>query len=121
MMDEAPVCAVRARGSRVTRVRAVSDDGRDPGPRRRAPVEGSDDNHQGTFAVDSTYAPRVTADGERNVNPISGGTYEDLIWAKSIDGTGAETVEPIHRNPNFGKTVSRYAPTSAQIGFRLSF
>ena len=78
-------------------------------------------NYQGTFAVDSTYAPRVTADGERNVNPISGGTYEDLIWAKSIDGTGAETVEPIHRNPNFGKTVSRYAPVSAQIGFRLSF
>ena len=78
-------------------------------------------NHQGTFGVDATYAPQQTGDGERNVNPISGGSYQDLIWAKSIDGTGVETATPVHRNPNFGKTVSRYAPASAQVGFRLTF
>ena len=78
-------------------------------------------NHQGTFNVDATYAPQFSPDGERNVNPISGGTYEDLIWAKAIDATGVETPTPVHRNPNFGKTVSRYAPLSAQIGFRLTF
>ncbi|MDQ3335846.1 MAG: TonB-dependent receptor [Myxococcota bacterium] len=78
-------------------------------------------NHQGTFGVDTTYAPQQTGDGERNVNPISGGSYQDLIWAKSIDGTGVETATPVHRNPNFGKTVSRYAPASAQVGFRLTF
>ncbi len=78
-------------------------------------------NHQGTFDVDTTYAPQVSPDGERNVNPISGGTYEDLIWAKAIDGAGTETPTPVHRNPNFGKTVSRYAPASAQFGFRLTF
>jgi hypothetical protein len=78
-------------------------------------------NHQGSFAVDSTYAPQFSPDGERNANPISGGTYNDLIWAKSIDSAGVESGTPIHRNPNFGKTVSRYAPASAQVGFRLTF
>jgi hypothetical protein len=78
-------------------------------------------NHQGAFAVDSTYAPQFSPDGERNANPISGGTYNDLIWAKSIDSAGVESGTPIHRNPNFGKTVSRYAPASAQVGFRLTF
>jgi len=78
-------------------------------------------DHQGTFAVDATYAPRFRRDGsESNANPISGGTYEDLIWAKAIDG-GTETARPVARNPNFGKTVSRYAPASAQVGFRLTF
>ena len=78
-------------------------------------------NNQGTFGVDTTYAPQFSPDGERNANPISGGSYEDLIWAKAIDQTGAETGTPIHRNPNFGKTASRYAPASAQMGFRLTF
>jgi len=78
-------------------------------------------DHQGTFAVDTTYAPQFSPNGERNANPIAGGTYEDLIWAKAIDGAGTETPTPIRRNPNFGKTVSRYAPASAQIGFRLTF
>jgi hypothetical protein len=79
-------------------------------------------NHQGTFDVDTTYAPRFRLDGtEQNVNPISGGTYQDLIFAKAIDGNGAETATPIGRNPNFGKPATRYAPASAQVGFRLTF
>jgi hypothetical protein len=85
-------------------------------------------NKQGTFDTDQTYAPAVrlsSAQGggssENNVNPIVGGQYEDLIWAKTIDSQGNETAVPTARNPNFGRTASRYAPTSARIGFRLTF
>ena len=28
---------------------------------------------------------------------------------------------PIGRNPNFGNTTARYAPASAQVGFRVTF
>ena len=85
-------------------------------------------NQQGTFDVDATYAPAVRqalpgqgGGSENNVNPISGGTYSDLIFAKSIDSQGSETSTPTARNPNFQRTASRYAPASAQIGFRLTF
>ena len=79
-------------------------------------------DNQGTFEVDQTYAPQVRrGGGETNVNPIAGGSYEDLMWAKTIDGAGNESPLPTARNPNYGKTVSRYAPTSARLGFRLSF
>ena len=36
-------------------------------------------------------------------NPISGGSYEDLIWAKTTDNNGKETSTPTPRNPNFGQ------------------
>jgi outer membrane receptor protein involved in Fe transport len=84
-------------------------------------------NHQGTFDVDNTYAPYYklssagSAGEQQNANPVSGGTYEDLIWVKEIDQNGIESAKPIGRNPNFHNTVSRYAPASAQIGFRVSF
>jgi hypothetical protein len=84
-------------------------------------------NNQGTAAVDSTYAPFYKLAGpgvggeQQNANPVSGGTYQDLIWVKEIDQTGKESSVPIGRNPNFGNTISRYAPMSAQIGFRLTF
>jgi outer membrane receptor protein involved in Fe transport len=84
-------------------------------------------NRQGTFRVDETYAPQFTLVGagsggnKQNVNPISGGTYEDLLWAKQIDLNGNETPTPIGRNPNFGNTTARYAPASAQVGFRVTF
>jgi hypothetical protein len=85
-------------------------------------------DNQATFDTDQTYAPAIrrAAPGagggsENNVNPVVGGTYEDLMWAKAIDSTGNETGTPTARNPNFGKTTSRYAPTSARIGFRLTF
>jgi hypothetical protein len=85
-------------------------------------------NRQGTFYVDETYAPAVrqSAPGGssgtiNNVNPISGGKYQDLIWAKAIDNNGHETATPTARNPNFLRTSTRYAPASAQVGFRLTF
>jgi outer membrane receptor protein involved in Fe transport len=84
-------------------------------------------NRQGTFRVDETYAPQYSlavggAGGvEQNANPISGGTYDDLIWAKAIDRDGVESATPLGRNPNFGRTTARYAPTAAQVGFRVTF
>ena len=85
-------------------------------------------DRQGTFAVDQTYAPplrRATSSSSggtlQNVNPISGGGYEDLVWAKVIDQAGVETPAPIARNPNFGRTTTRYAPASARLGFRVTF
>ena len=84
-------------------------------------------NKQGTFDIDRTYAPPVllSPDGaggsENNVNPISGGTYEDLMWAKRINGAGVETATPTARNPNFRATTTRYAPSAAQVGFRVTF
>jgi outer membrane receptor protein involved in Fe transport len=84
-------------------------------------------NRQGTFRTDDTYAPQYaqTAGGaggyEQNVNPISGGTYQDLVFAKAIDSEGIESATPVGRNPNFGNTTARYAPASAQLGFRVTF
>jgi hypothetical protein len=74
-------------------------------------------NHQGVFNVDETYAPAMNG----GVNPISGGAYEDLIWAKKTDANGNETAAPTPRNPNFGRPIARYAPASAQVGFRVTF
>jgi outer membrane receptor protein involved in Fe transport len=74
-------------------------------------------NQQGTFSVDETYVPAMNG----GVNPIAGGSYEDLVWAKATDKDGNETNSPAPRNPNFGRPVSRYAPASAQIGFRVTF
>jgi hypothetical protein len=77
---------------------------------------------QGASAIDSTYAPSVNLHHElQNANPVSGGTYSDLIWLKRIDDKGNETSEPIGRNPNFGNPIGRYAPTSARLGARLRF
>jgi outer membrane receptor protein involved in Fe transport len=84
-------------------------------------------NRQGTFRVDETYAPQFSLQQggmggvEQNANPISGGTYEDLIWAKQINRDGIESTIPIGRNPNYGRTTARYAPASAQVGFRVTF
>ena len=74
---------------------------------------------QGVFGVDENYTYQSA------VNPIVGGTYEDLVFAKEnvVAGAdrGAETRNPIRRSPNFGKVSQRYAPRSAQLGARLSF
>ncbi|MGE5184709.1 MAG: TonB-dependent receptor domain-containing protein [Acidobacteriota bacterium] len=85
-------------------------------------------DRQGTAAVDNTYAPAVKlsqpngASGTpQNANPVSGGTYDDLIWVKTIDQTGVEQNVPIGRNPNFHNTIQRYGPTYAQLGVRLTF
>ncbi len=85
-------------------------------------------NRQGTFGVDDNYAPFVKLTGpnsssgtQQNANPVSGGTYEDLMWVKTIDSKGNETSVPIGTNPNFRNTTSRYAPGNARIGVRLTF
>ena len=85
-------------------------------------------NRQGTADVDNTYAPAVklsspnAASGTpQNANPVSGGTYDDLIWVKTIDSTGAEQNVPIGRNPNFHNTTVRYDPMHVQLGVRLTF
>jgi hypothetical protein len=90
-------------------------------------------NRQGTAAIDQTYAPYYNLVGldpttglpfggnQQNANPVSGGTYQDLIWVKTIDQNGNETSRPIGRNPDFGNTVTRYAPAAVRIGARLTF
>jgi hypothetical protein len=84
-------------------------------------------NRQGTAGVDNTYAPQYSllqggvGGTEQNANPVSGGTYEDLLWVKTIDRNGVESAAPIGRNPNFHNTNGRYAPASGRIGMRLTF
>ncbi len=84
-------------------------------------------NRQGTAGVDNTYAPQFSLSGggvggtEQNATPVSGGTYEDLIWVKTISGSGSESAVPIGRNPNFHNTAGRYAPANGRIGMRLTF
>ncbi|HVV82598.1 MAG TPA: TonB-dependent receptor [Kofleriaceae bacterium] len=70
---------------------------------------------QGTFSVDEDYTYQSDA------NPIVGGTYEDVVFAKALDMNGFETPDPVIRNPNFGNTAGRYAPLSARFGARLTF
>ncbi|KAB2907387.1 MAG: TonB-dependent receptor plug domain-containing protein [Kofleriaceae bacterium] len=73
-------------------------------------------NDQGIAGVSDAYSVQSAS------NPIVGGTYEDLIFAKENDlQTGRETSSPIRRNPNYGNTTARYAPLTVQFGARLSF
>jgi hypothetical protein len=77
---------------------------------------------QGTSAVDNTYAPPVSLGGQiQNANPVSGGSYDDLIWVKQVNDKGVEQPDPIGRNPNFHNTSRRYPPAFARIGARLTF
>jgi hypothetical protein len=85
-------------------------------------------DNQGVAAVDNSYAGFVrqsTAMGGggtiQAANPVSGGTYEDLIWVKVIDRNGAESAVPIGRNPNFGNTTARYSPFYTRFGARITF
>ncbi|HEY5948117.1 MAG TPA: TonB-dependent receptor, partial [Kofleriaceae bacterium] len=85
-------------------------------------------NNQGVAAVDNTYAPAfkqgesdMSDSTRQSANPVSGGTYDDLLWVKVIDREGKETSSPIGRSPNFGNTTSRYSPLYVQVGARLTF
>ena len=88
-------------------------------------------NDQGTFQTDNTYAPlfRIAGPGEnissqQAANPVSGGTYSDLIWVKTIiinNNLPLEQDIPISRNPNFHNAIARYAPAMARLGVRLTF
>jgi outer membrane receptor protein involved in Fe transport len=73
-------------------------------------------NDQGTFSVDEDYTYRSDA------NPIVGGTYEDVVFAKALDPiSGSETAEPLIRNGNFRNTAGRYAPLFTRFGASLDF
>ena len=79
-------------------------------------------NRQGTYKVDDTYAEPADLLGNlQNANPVSGGTYDDLIWVKRLNSKGGETNQPIGRNPNFHNTIERYAPGYVRLGARLTF
>ncbi len=56
-----------------------------------------------------------------NVNPVVGGSEEDLIFAKQISNTGGETTTPIGRNIAFGTALGRYTPLYIRVGARLTF
>jgi hypothetical protein len=72
-------------------------------------------NRQTTADVDEAY----TTD---SANPIVGGTYQDLVFAKALGfSDGGETTDPVVKWPNFGNTSARYAPLYAQLGARLTF
>ncbi|HWU90503.1 MAG TPA: TonB-dependent receptor [Kofleriaceae bacterium] len=85
-------------------------------------------DRQGMSGVDDNYAPAFKLTGPnassgtaQNANPVSGGTYEDLIFVKTIDAQGTETAVPIGKNPNFRNTNQRYRPGYVQFGARLTF
>lgn len=74
-----------------------------------------------TYAINTATNPAVRKLNGNAANPIVGGRYEDLIWAKRVNFDGEETSAPLQRNPNYGNTVGRYAPISGRFGFRLTF
>ncbi len=87
-------------------------------------------NRQGQAGVDDNYAPTFrqsdpggSGGSQQNANPVSGGTFEDLIFVKTIDRNGQEPTNPIPigTNPNFHNTTGRYAPGNARLGVRLTF
>lgn len=70
---------------------------------------------QGAAGIDQRYT-------RFNVNPVVGGSYEDLVYLKELDvGSGEETGNPARRNRNFGNVRSLFAAPSARIGARLTF
>ncbi|HTM19999.1 MAG TPA: TonB-dependent receptor [Kofleriaceae bacterium] len=71
-------------------------------------------DRQGTFDVVQRYT-------DDPANPIVGGGYQDLVFAKRQDLRGNETSEPLTRFPGFRLPASRYAPFSARLGARLAF
>ncbi|MEM9491948.1 MAG: hypothetical protein AAGC55_22575, partial [Myxococcota bacterium] len=62
--------------------------------------------------------PHYTRD---SVRAISGGEYEDLIWLKREDASGAETELPARRSSEFLAPLVYRAPLSLRLGARLEF
>jgi len=73
-------------------------------------------NRQSASSIDETY----TYD---NTNPIVGGEYEDVLWAKAQDSDGNEIADPAppKRNRNFLNAESRYEPLTVRVGARFTF
>ncbi|MEZ4360233.1 MAG: TonB-dependent receptor [Kofleriaceae bacterium] len=84
-------------------------------------------DRQGPTTLDQTYAPALP---NNNTTPISGGSYEDLIWLKA-SGSGARAGLEVDEagvpygaavgNPNFRNTATRAAPVATQFGMRVVF
>ena len=70
-------------------------------------------NQQIELDVDEQY---TIAD----VNPIIGGTKEDLFYLKATDG-GFETNQIAQKELNYANTTSRLSPLSGRFGLRLEF
>jgi len=73
-------------------------------------------NRQSEAIADQTY----TRDP---VNPIVGGEYEDLLWAKTQDWDGSEPADPVlpTKNRNFLRPKARQSPFTARFGARVVF
>lgn len=71
-------------------------------------------NSQTQAAVDEQYTLA-------SVNPIVGGTKEDLIYLKQTDGDGFETGEIAPKMLNYAQTSARLAPLAGRFGVRLEF
>ncbi len=56
-----------------------------------------------------------------NASPIVGGDEADLEHIKQLDADGIEQNQTPFVNQNFRKLVSRQAPRSVQLGFRVTF
>jgi outer membrane receptor protein involved in Fe transport len=89
-------------------------------------------NRQASTRLDEAYAPATL---NNNTSPISGGSYEDLIWLKrqgsaargGLETTADETdaagkpYGPAIGNLNFRNATTRSPPISMQFGMRLTF
>jgi outer membrane receptor protein involved in Fe transport len=75
-------------------------------------------DNQNEAGIDDAYANNP---GDNAANPIVGGQYTDLIWAKTVGNAGNELSAPLQRNTNFGKPAARYAPISGLFGAKLFF
>ena len=71
-------------------------------------------NQEQVFVIDETYS-------FDNVNPIVGGSQQDLVFAKVTDDDGLETQAPAGRNIGYGTPLGRYTPLFLQVGARLTF
>jgi outer membrane receptor protein involved in Fe transport len=56
-----------------------------------------------------------------NVNPIVGGSREDLVFAKQIGRNGGESRQPIGRNIGFKTPLQRFTPLFLRLGARFTF
>jgi hypothetical protein len=72
-------------------------------------------NRQSETFADSTYTFNA-------INPIVGGSYDDLLWGKTVDvDTGLENGTSPEVNRNFRNTEVRTDPIQGRLGARLTF
>ena len=71
-------------------------------------------NRQSSTSADATY----TLDP---VNPIVGGSYDDLVFAKKLGSDGKETASSPSVNRNFRNASERSQPLTVRLGARVTF